>query len=88
VPSIIIPITNSNGNHQRENAYAYARTGACEVIEENNLTSHLLSQEIDRIISNKDVNTKMKDSTAQFVEKESARKIATEILNITLSHQK
>jgi len=51
VPSIIIPITNSNGNHQRKNAFNYARTGACEVIEESNLTPHVLIAEIDRLIN-------------------------------------
>lgn len=87
VPSIIIPITNSHGNHQRENAYAYARSGSCQVIEENNLTSHLLSQEIDRIVSDKNLSKQMSESTKSFVEKDSAKKIATEILNIALSHQ-
>ena len=36
LPSIIIPITDSNGDHQRKNAFNYARAGACTVIEENN----------------------------------------------------
>ena len=33
VPTILIPITDSNGDHQRKNAFNYARAGACEVIE-------------------------------------------------------
>ena len=55
VPSIIIPITNSNGNHQRKNAYNYARMGAGEVIEESNLTSHLLVSEIDKLLSSNEI---------------------------------
>jgi UDP-N-acetylglucosamine--N-acetylmuramyl-(pentapeptide) pyrophosphoryl-undecaprenol N-acetylglucosamine transferase len=39
-PSIIIPIPESVSHDQRSNAYAYARTGAAIVIEEENLTPH------------------------------------------------
>lgn len=87
-PSIIIPITNSNGNHQRENAYAYARAGACSVIEEKNLTKHLFIAEIDRIVSKPEEIEKMKEATKSFVHKDAARKIATELLNIVLEHEK
>ncbi|MBU1091780.1 glycosyltransferase [Patescibacteria group bacterium] len=37
LPSIIIPIENSAQDHQKENAYNYARSGAAKVIEEKNL---------------------------------------------------
>ncbi len=88
LPSIIVPITNSHGNHQRENAYAYARSGACEVIEEANLTSHLLVQEIDRIVSNTKIKNDMILGAKSFVHTDAAKNIATEILNIALSHEK
>jgi len=42
VPSIVIPITNSNGDHQRKNAFSYSRSGAAIVIEERNLTPNVL----------------------------------------------
>ena len=51
IPSIIVPITDSNGDHQRKNAYAYARAGGCIVIEEENLTTNLISSEIERLIT-------------------------------------
>jgi len=53
-PSIIIPITDSNGDHQRKNAFAYARTGAASVIEEVNLSSNILVGETVRLLENKD----------------------------------
>ena len=59
IPSIIIPITNSNGNHQRKNAYNYARSGACEVIEEGNLSSHLFIAEIDKLLGSEQKLIKM-----------------------------
>lgn len=87
-PSIVIPITKSNGDHQRMNAYAYARTGAAVVLEEANLSGNILSAEVDRLITNPDVLAKMSAATKVSQHPDAARKIATEILNIALTHQK
>ncbi|MDQ3077104.1 MAG: UDP-N-acetylglucosamine--N-acetylmuramyl-(pentapeptide) pyrophosphoryl-undecaprenol N-acetylglucosamine transferase [bacterium] len=88
IPSIIIPITESNGNHQRKNAYSYARTGAAEVIEENNLTSHIVLSEIDRIMADKQVQEKMITSAKAFSRIDAADKIAAELIEIGLEHEK
>ncbi len=87
VPSIIIPITNSNGDHQRKNAFNYARTGACEVIEESNLSPHVLMAEIDRLIQNKERLSQMKNSALGFASPGAAQKIAQAALEIALSHE-
>ncbi|MFA6392477.1 MAG: UDP-N-acetylglucosamine--N-acetylmuramyl-(pentapeptide) pyrophosphoryl-undecaprenol N-acetylglucosamine transferase [Candidatus Paceibacterota bacterium] len=87
IPSIIIPITNSNGDHQRKNAYNYARTGACEVIDEANLTPHLLISEIDKLINNKEKLAQMKQSALAFASPDAAEKIATEAIKIAQSHE-
>ena len=87
IPSIIIPITNSNGDHQRKNAYNYARTGACEVIDEANLTPHLLISEIDKLINDKEKLTKMKESALSFANPDAALKIADEAVKIAQSHE-
>ncbi len=87
IPSIIIPITNSNGDHQRKNAYSYARAGACEVIEEANLTPHVLVAEIDKIMQNKERYDIMINKTHAFATPEAAAKIAREALNIAISHE-
>ena len=86
-PSIIIPITKTNGDHQRKNAYAYARTGACEVIDENNLTPNLFVAEIDRIYNDEELKTKMKDAARNFAKKDAAAKIAQEILGVLKKHK-
>jgi UDP-N-acetylglucosamine--N-acetylmuramyl-(pentapeptide) pyrophosphoryl-undecaprenol N-acetylglucosamine transferase len=86
--SIIIPITNSNGDHQRQNAYAYARAGACQVIEEKNLTSHVLASEITRLIENKEENQKLASAAKAFSRQDSARLIAEVVLDIALVNQK
>ena len=88
IPSIIIPITNSNGNHQRENAYNYARSGGAIVIEEANLESNILLSEIDRLIDNPALLEKMSIGAKSFSKDNSAKLIAEEIINIGLSHEK
>jgi UDP-N-acetylglucosamine--N-acetylmuramyl-(pentapeptide) pyrophosphoryl-undecaprenol N-acetylglucosamine transferase len=87
VPSIIIPITSSNGDHQRKNAFSYARTGACSVIEENNLKPHVVVSEIQRILSNPEIKNKMSESCKKFVNNDAGHKIASELLSIGLSHE-
>lgn len=86
-PSILIPITNSNGNHQRKNAFSYADTGACVVIEEANLKPHVLAGEIDRIIGSAELQKKMTEASRAFVYPDAEEKIAREIINIGLSHE-
>lgn len=87
IPSIIIPITKTNGDHQRKNAYAYARTGACEVIDENNLTPNLFVSEINRIYNDEDLKVKMKEAAKNFAKKDAAVKIAFEILKVLKEHK-
>ncbi len=87
VPSIVIPITESNGNHQRMNAYAYARSGAASVIEESNLTTNVLIGEIDRILGDTALRARMSTSAKEFNHPEAANKIAREIINIALTHE-
>lgn len=86
VPSIIIPITKSNGDHQRKNAYNYARTGACEVIEEGNLTPHVLVSEINNLISNKAKMEDMQKKALAFASPLASAKIAQAVLDIAKSH--
>lgn len=86
-PSIIIPITNSNGDHQRKNAFTYARAGACEVIEESNLTPHVLIAEINKLMTHKERLTQMSEHAKKFVREDAGRKIAEEAVNIALSHE-
>ncbi len=88
IPSIIIPITNSNGDHQRQNAYYYAKFGGAQVIEEGNLTPNILLGEITRILSDKDLQEKMKLGARSFVKTDAARIIAEEIFKIGLEHEK
>lgn len=87
-PSILIPLAGAAQDHQRENAYAYARTGACEIIEEENLTKNLLVFQIDKIINDKIKREKMVSAAGSFAKIDAAEKIAREILKLGLEHSK
>lgn len=88
LPSIIIPIEHSHGNHQHKNAFTYARSGACEVIEEPNLTSSLLISLIDRIMSSQSKRDSMHEKAHAFATPQASEAIARVALEIALSHEK
>jgi UDP-N-acetylglucosamine--N-acetylmuramyl-(pentapeptide) pyrophosphoryl-undecaprenol N-acetylglucosamine transferase len=87
-PSILIPYPIAHGDHQRKNAYHYARTGACSVIEEANLTPSILENEIEMILKHKDHYDTMSKHAKDFFKPDAARVIALEAINIALSHEK
>mgnify|MGYP001569430344 FL=1 len=87
LPSIIIPLTGSAQEHQRENAYIYAKSGAAVVIEERNLKPHILKSEISRLISNKEELDKMSEAAKFFAKPDAAEKIAREIIRLAIEHK-
>lgn len=88
IPSILIPFNNSHADHSKKNAFNYARTGACSVIEEMNTTANILSGEIERILSDKVVYQDMSEKAKAFAKSGAALKIARELVDIALSHEK
>lgn len=86
-PSILIPIRNSAQDHQRKNAYEYAAAGACIVIEEPNLSPHVLMAEIKKVLDNPTLLQTMRTAAQKFSRIDAAELIAREILKIGL-HQK
>jgi UDP-N-acetylglucosamine--N-acetylmuramyl-(pentapeptide) pyrophosphoryl-undecaprenol N-acetylglucosamine transferase len=86
-PSIIIPIGDSQGDHQRQNAFSYARAGACEVIEESNLSPNILESEIHRLTSLPEQLKKMSASAHSFSRLDAAHTIATELVRIGIAHE-
>ena len=83
-PSIIIPLKNSAQDHQRENAYEYGRAGACVVIEEANLSPHLLYSEVERIFGDAELRKKMNEAARNFARMDASELIAREILKLGL----
>lgn len=87
-PAILIPIPIGVSHDQHNNAFAYARSGAAIVVEQANLTPHLLVSEIDRLMENTDERARMVEAAGRFAQPEAARKIAREILDLALEHEK
>lgn len=87
IPSILVPITESNGDHQRKNSYNYAREGAGVVIEESNLSPEIIENEIERIMQNPQLAQKMREAAKNFARADSAHLIAQEVMKIALTHE-
>lgn len=85
-PSVLIPLGIARDDHQRENAYSYARTGAGTVIEEANLRPEILFSVIDTIMSSREIQEKMIEGTRTFTKVDAADKIAQALLSIATHH--
>lgn len=85
-PSIIIPIPEDISHDQRTNAYAYARSGACVVIEEKNMSDTLLQAEIHRIMQDPEVYDRMVNAARTFAPQDSAEQMAQLIHEIVETH--
>jgi UDP-N-acetylglucosamine--N-acetylmuramyl-(pentapeptide) pyrophosphoryl-undecaprenol N-acetylglucosamine transferase len=87
LPSILIPIPEPTSHDQTKNAFSYARTGAAQVVEQNNLTPGLLVSEITRILENEQMRHKMTAAARAFARPDAAKLIADAIIDIGLSHE-
>lgn len=87
VPAILIPIANHIGDHQRKNAFAYARAGGTAVIEEANLGPNILMSEIDGLMGDAQRRSAMKEAAAAFARTDAAEKIAEQLVAVVLRHR-
>ncbi|PIR02639.1 MAG: undecaprenyldiphospho-muramoylpentapeptide beta-N-acetylglucosaminyltransferase [Candidatus Nealsonbacteria bacterium CG_4_9_14_3_um_filter_35_11] len=78
-PSILIPLPEAAQNHQVKNAYAFAKSEACMVLEETNLTPHFFLEKLKNLFSLK-ANEKMARRAKEFSKPEAVRTIAQYIL--------
>lgn len=87
LPAIMVPIPSDISHDQTENAFSYARSGGCVVIEQRNLTPHLLTAEIKRIVDDPELRSKMSQAARSFAKPQAARKIATVLMETALEHE-
>jgi len=78
--SILIPLIGAAADHQRKNAYAYMKTGACLVIEQPNLKQNIFLEDIKKLLKDKDKIEKMEKSARGFALKDAAKDISRLIL--------
>lgn len=88
LPSILVPFQESNADHSRRNAFAYAHEGACLVIEEGNMTANILYSEVDNLLNNKGEYKRMATSAKAFGKPGAALAIAEALITTALSHEK
>ncbi len=81
-PSILIPLAESGNDHQRLNAYEYAKRGAAVVIEESNLSLHVAESQIMNILGNKNICAAMSAAAKAFSTPDAAKMIVGELLNV------
>lgn len=80
-PAILIPLTESANDHQRANAYEFAKGGGALIIEEENLLPEVALAQLRGILKNKDRMNQMAMGSAQFFKKGAAEEIAKEVLS-------
>lgn len=87
IPAILIPIPPDISHDQTENAFSYARAGGAIVIEQQNLSPHVLSAEIDRLMNDAALRDKMHQAAQKFARPDAADKIATLLLETARAHE-
>lgn len=81
-PAIIVPFPEASADHQKENGYAYASTGAAVVIEQENLLPSIFLDQAEKIALDPVVNAKMSSAAKAFYQTDSADRIAIDILEL------
>lgn len=74
-PSILIPLSNSAGNHQQKNAFTCGRLGMSVVLEEANLTPNLFLKEVAGLLGDSEKRQKMIRNTENLSYPEAAQNI-------------
>jgi UDP-N-acetylglucosamine--N-acetylmuramyl-(pentapeptide) pyrophosphoryl-undecaprenol N-acetylglucosamine transferase len=81
-PSILVPLPDSAGDHQKTNAFDYATTGATLVLQQENLTPNFLLDRVGAMLGNPDLLGKMSAAAKTFAKPEADKVIAEELLSI------
>ncbi len=78
-PTIVVPLKTSATNHQRGNAYEFAKYGAV-VIEEDNLKTTVLLDQIKELLNDSERYAKVSADIQKFAKPEAATIIAQQLL--------
>lgn len=87
IPAILVPIPEDVSRDQTENAFSYMRAGAAIVIEQRNLTPHLLLAEVERLMNNPEIRAHMSESGKLYARPQAGKKIGQIILETALEHE-
>lgn len=82
---ILVPLKSAANDEQRMNAYELAERGAVKVLEEANLTEHLLIENIEELLSNQELRLRMGEALYPFYHPEAAERIAVALLELSVA---
>ncbi|MBQ9940626.1 MAG: undecaprenyldiphospho-muramoylpentapeptide beta-N-acetylglucosaminyltransferase [Clostridia bacterium] len=82
-PAILIPSPNVTNNHQYKNALVLKNHGACELIEEKDLTCETLSDMVDRLLSDNEKLKTMENNMYALAIRDSSERIYEIIKKLT-----
>ncbi len=80
-PAILIPLADAANDHQRANAYEYAGKGAALVIEEENFSSHVFLNEVQKLLEPKRAEA-MAQAARALVRLDATEVVGKEILKV------
>ncbi len=81
-PAILIPLEGAANDHQRINAYEFAKMGAAVVIEEENLLPAIFLRQVKSILADAALRQKMSSASTKFFKPGAAEVIAQEVLRL------
>lgn len=82
LPAILVPLAESANDHQRVDAYEFAKNGAGVVIEEANLLPGIFFSQLKQILEDADLRAKMSAASSAFFIPGAADKIADELMRM------
>lgn len=80
-PAILIPLPESANDHQRANAYAYAKSGAAIVIEEENLLPGVFITQVNKLLSDPGQTERMSQSARTFYKANAVDAVARDVID-------
>ena len=82
IPSIIIPSPNVANNHQYYNAKEMSDLGAIKMLEEQNITTELLQQEVKELLEHSDSRRNILQNMKKLTILDSSEMIYQEIKDL------
>jgi UDP-N-acetylglucosamine--N-acetylmuramyl-(pentapeptide) pyrophosphoryl-undecaprenol N-acetylglucosamine transferase len=73
---ILVPLKSAANNEQRMNAYELAERGAVKVLEEANLTEHMILENLEELLTNQALREGMGEALSHFYHPDAAETIA------------
>ncbi len=79
---ILVPLSSAANDEQKKNAYAIAHIGGASVLEEPNLTEHILLQELHELLADEVRSQKMGEAIRAFYHPDAALMLAQGVLSM------